>query len=154
MIIKDVHDIDGRAFPARRTTKNLVGGSSGIETGHFNLGYVELEPQGGQVPWHNHEQVEIYFILEGTGEMCVGEEMQTVEGGQLIFIPSNVYHQLTNTSDAPLTMMYCYAPASDVDHWRQELNGTLPKEGVDVPPLPAGAWPQCTDAPDEASSPD
>jgi len=154
MIIKDVHDIDGRAFPARRTTKNLVGGSSGIETGHFNLGYVELEPQGGQVPWHNHEQVEIYYILEGTGEMCVGEEMQTVEGGQLIFIPSNVYHQLTNTSDAPLTMMYCYAPASDVDHWRQELDGTLPKEGVDVPPLPAGAWPQCTDASDEASSPD
>jgi hypothetical protein len=41
-------------------------------------------------------------------------------------------------------MMYCYGPAGDVAHWRQELDGTLPKAGVDVPPLPAGANPQCT----------
>ena len=36
-------------------------------------------------------------------------------------------------------MMYCYGPAGDVAHWRQELDGTLPKAGVDAPPLPAGA---------------
>jgi mannose-6-phosphate isomerase-like protein (cupin superfamily) len=24
------------------------------------------------VPWHNQEQEEIYFIVEGTGEMCLG----------------------------------------------------------------------------------
>jgi len=151
MIIEDVRTIEGRTYPARRRTKNLVGGASAVQIEHFNLGYVELEPQGGQVPWHNHEQVEIYFILNGIGEMCVGEEIETVQSGQLVFIPSGVYHQLTNIAeDESLTMMYCYAPAGDVDHWRQELAGTLPREGVDVPPLPDGAWPQCTEAPDEA----
>jgi len=29
------------------------------------MGYVTLEPDGGQVPWHNQEQEEIYFVLEG-----------------------------------------------------------------------------------------
>jgi hypothetical protein len=41
-------------------------------------------------------------------------------------------------------MLYCYGPAGDVAHWRQELEGTLPKAGIDVPPLPPGAQPQCT----------
>jgi hypothetical protein len=29
-----------------------------------------------------------------------------------------------------------------VAHWRQELDGTLPRAGADAPPLPAGARPQ------------
>ena len=29
---------------------------------------------GAQVPWHNQDQEEIYFIVEGDGEMCLGEE--------------------------------------------------------------------------------
>lgn len=145
MIIEDLDDSDGRTFPARRTTKNLVGGDSAVQAEHFNLGYVELHPNGGQVPWHNHDQEEIYFILDGTGEMCVGDEIQTVHGGQVVYIPSNDYHQLTNVSDEPLTMMYCYAPAESVDHWWQELEGTLPEAGIDAPPLPEGAHSQCTE---------
>jgi hypothetical protein len=58
-----------------------------------------------------------------------------------------VFHQLTNVGSTPLRMMYCYGPAGDVAHWRQELEGTLPKAGVEAPPLPDGAWPQCTDKP-------
>jgi hypothetical protein len=55
-----------------------------------------------------------------------------------------VFHQLTNTGSTLLIMVYCYGPAGDVAHWRQELEGTLPKAGVEAPPLPAGARPQCT----------
>ncbi len=142
MDIVDLKEIEGRVFPARRRTRNLVGGPSAVQSEHFSLGYVVLEPQGGQVPWHNQTQDEIYLILEGTGEMCVGEERQMVQGGQMVFIPPNEYHQLTNTGETPLVMVYCYGPAGDVAHWRQELAGTLPRAGIDVPALPEGAWPQ------------
>ena len=54
---------------------------------------------------------------------------------------SRVYHQLTNIGETPLRLLYCYGPAGDVAHWRQELDGTLPKAGSDVPPLPPGAHP-------------
>jgi mannose-6-phosphate isomerase-like protein (cupin superfamily) len=111
------------------------------------MGYVTLQPKGGQVPWHNQEQEEIYFIVDGTGEMCLGEERQTLNAGQVVSIPEGVFHQLTNVGETPLQMIYCYGPAGDVAHWRQELEGTLPKAGVEAPPLPAGAWPQCTDKP-------
>ena len=142
MHIVDLNEMEGRTFPARRRTRNLVGGASSIQSEHFSLGYVVLEPQGGQVPWHNQTQDEIYFILEGTGEMCIGSERTTVRGGQTVFIPPGEYHQLTNVGEEPLTMIYCYGPAGDVAHWRQELAGTLPRAGVDVPSLPEGAWPQ------------
>lgn len=146
MIIADLKTIEGRHYPARRTTQNLVGGRSPIAADTFSMGYVVLEPEGGQVPWHNHEQEEIYFILEGTGEMCVGEERHPLTAGQAVYIPSEAYHQLTNLGAEPLVMIYCYGPAGDVAHWRQELAGTLPRAGVDAPPLPEGAHPQRTDA--------
>jgi mannose-6-phosphate isomerase-like protein (cupin superfamily) len=148
MIIADLNNIEGRTYPARRRTQNIVGGPSPIQATAFCMGMVTLEPQGGQVPWHNQEQEEVYCILEGTGEMCLGEERQTVTGGQTVWIPPGVFHQLTNLGDTPLKMLYCYGPAGDVAHWRQELSGTLPKAGVDVPPLPEGAQPQCTEKPE------
>lgn len=145
MIIADLEKTEGRTFPARRTTKNIAGGSSPIQTDNFSLGIVTLEPQGGQVPWHNHEQEEIYFILEGKGEMCLGSDRTEITSGQTVYIPSGTFHQLTNIEDTPLKFVYCYGPAGDVAHWRQELEGTLPKAGEDVPALPEGAWPQCTE---------
>ena len=144
MIVADLAEIVGRAYPARRRTQNLVGGLSPIQATNFSMGHVTLEPRGGQVPWHNQEQEEIYFVLEGTGEMCLGEEKQTVRAGQAVYIPPRVFHQLTNTGETAMRMIYCYGPAGDVAHWRQELDGTLPRAGVEAPALPAGAAPQCT----------
>ena len=147
MIVARLAEIEGRAYPARRRTQNLVGGASPIQTPSFAMGFVTLEPRGGQVPWHNQDQDEVYFLLEGTAEMCLGDERQTLRGGEAVYIPSGVFHQLTNIGDEPARMLYCYGPAGEVAHWRQELEGTLPRAGVDVPPLPDGAWPQCTHKP-------
>ncbi|MCL4844594.1 MAG: cupin domain-containing protein [Bryobacteraceae bacterium] len=149
MIIADLKEIAGRTYPARRRTQNLVGGPSPIQATAFAMGNVTLEPNGGQVPWHNQEQEEVYFIVEGTCEMCLGEERRIVSTGQAAFIPPGVFHQLTNIGDTPARMIYVYGPAGDVAHWRQELAGTLPKAGVEAPPLPEGAHPQCTEKPGE-----
>lgn len=147
MNIARLSEIAGRSYPARRRTHTLVGGASPIQAEHFSLGFVTLEPNGGQVPWHNHEQEEIYFVLEGTGEMCLGAERRILQGGEVVFIPPRIFHQLTNTGTEPLRMIYCYGPPGDVAHWRQELDGTLPRAGMEAPPLPEGAWPQCTSKP-------
>jgi mannose-6-phosphate isomerase-like protein (cupin superfamily) len=152
MILSDLQHIPGRTYPARRWTRNVVGGAAPIQAKNFAVGYVVLEPRGGQVPWHNQEQEEVYFVLEGTGEMCLGDERRTVTSGQAAYIPPGQFHQLTNIGDTPLTMMYVYGPAGEVAHWRQELEGTLPRAGVDVPALPAGAWPQCVEKPRPAGT--
>lgn len=148
MIIADLATIEGRVYPARRRTQNLVGGVSPVQAENFSMGFVTLEPDGGQVPWHNQEQEEVYFVLEGRGEMCLGEEKREVTGGQLVLIPPGVFHQMTNVGSTPLKMVYCYGPSGDVAHWKQELAGTLPRAGIEAPPLPEGACEQCTRKPD------
>jgi quercetin dioxygenase-like cupin family protein len=147
MILSDLSQIEGRRYPARRRTQNLVGGIAPIQARNFAIGYVTLDPGGGQVPWHNQEQEEVYILLEGEAEMCLGSERRILKAGQAAYIPPGVFHQMTNVGPAPAKMLYCYGPAGDVAHWRQELDGTLPKAGADAPPLPEGAQPQCTKKP-------
>ena len=149
MIIADLENIQGRRYPARRRTQNLVGGVSPIQAKHFAMGFVTLDPDGGQVPWHNQEQEEVYFIIEGIGEMCLGSEVMEMKAGQVVQIPPGVFHQMSNRGSTPLKMIYCYGPSGDVAHWKQELAGTLPRAGHEAPPLPPAArFPQCTDIPD------
>ncbi len=147
MILSDLAATEGRRYPARRLTQNLVGGVAPIQAKSFALGYVTLDPEGGQVPWHNQEQEEVYILLEGEAEMCLGEERRILKAGQAVHIPSGIFHQITNVGSTPAKMIYCYGPAGNVAHWKQELAGTLPKAGVEAPPLPPGARPQCTDKP-------
>jgi mannose-6-phosphate isomerase-like protein (cupin superfamily) len=146
--ISDLSEIAGQTYPAGRRTQNLVGGRAPIRAANFSMGYVTLQPGGGQVPWHSQDQEEVYFVVEGTGEMCLGEERQILRTGQAVYIPSGVFHQLSNIGRTPLVMVYVYGPAGDVAHWKQELAGTLPAAGVDAPPLPPGTQcPQCLDKP-------
>ena len=147
MIIADLGKIEGRRYPARRRTQNIVGGLSPIQAKNFAVGFVTLDPDGGQVPWHNQEQEEVYFVVEGTAEMCLGTERQVLTSGQAAYIPSGVFHQISNLGKTPLKMIYTYGPAGEVAHWKQELAGTLPRAGAEAPPLPAGAIPQCTEKP-------
>jgi mannose-6-phosphate isomerase-like protein (cupin superfamily) len=135
----DLGTLEGRRFPAGRRTRHIVGGLSPIQSSHFAMGLVTLDPDGGQVPWHNQGQEEVYLVLEGTGEMCLGDERTVLTSGQAVAIPPLVFHQITNVGQEPLRLIYCYGPAGDVAHWRQELDGTLPRAGVEAPPLPAGA---------------
>jgi quercetin dioxygenase-like cupin family protein len=147
MIIADLQQIEGRRYPARRRTQNVAGGVSPIQAKNFSLGYVTLDANGGQVPWHNQEQEEMYLVLEGNVEMCLGGERRVLTAGQAAYIPCGEFHQATNIGSTPARIIYCYGPAGDVAHWKQELSGTLPKAGVDAPCLPAGAAPQCTEKP-------
>ena len=73
MIIADLAKLPGGTFPARRWGRGLVGQlGQPIAAKGFSMGYSILEPKGGQVPWHNQEQEEVYFIVQGEGEICVG----------------------------------------------------------------------------------
>ncbi len=70
---------------------------------------VEIDIDGIQ-RIHNHFPEQIYFILEGFGQMTVGNETQTVEVGDCIFIPSNEPHGLVNGGNEKLIYFSVAAP--------------------------------------------
>ena len=123
MIISDLREIEGRQFPARRRTQPFAGAGTPIPTEKFSVGFVTFEPNGGQVPWHNQAQEEIYFVIEGKGEMCLGTERQTLKAGQAVYIPpgrissTHQHGRRTPENDLLLCRWLCCTPAAGNDRY-------------------------------------
>ena len=81
----------------------------------------EILPPGKTVPRHHHEVLEeIYYILQGSGEMTVGDETESVSSGDAIFIPKNQVHSLTNTGDEDMKLLLVCGPAFYFEDHRAE----------------------------------
>jgi mannose-6-phosphate isomerase-like protein (cupin superfamily) len=69
-------------------------------------------PPGARTTPHFHPQTEeIYYILEGTGRMTIGEDTKDVTPGDAIAIPPGQVHTIACTSESPLKFLCCCAPA-------------------------------------------
>jgi mannose-6-phosphate isomerase-like protein (cupin superfamily) len=68
-------------------------------------------PSGVSTTPHFHPKTEeIYYILEGSALMRIGDESRTVGPGDAIAIPPGRVHQITNTGDVILRFLCCCAP--------------------------------------------
>ena len=47
---------------------------------------------------HKHAHESLFFVLEGQGEVQVGENWRPIQGGDLAFVPRWIMHQTRNTS--------------------------------------------------------
>ncbi len=114
----DVHNIaDVPAF----TTKDgseirelLAHRNSCIEK--QSLAEARLSP-GQQTERHYHKLTEeIYYILEGNGEMVMGDaDQRLVTPGDAIAIPPGLMHTIKNNGDVVLKFLCCCAPAYEHD---------------------------------------
>ncbi len=60
-------------------------------------------PPGDKNTRHIHEDVEkVYYFLEGRGEVSCGPWSRTVEGGDFLFFPANIEHEIENTGDVDM----------------------------------------------------
>jgi len=68
-------------------------------------------PAGAATAAHYHSQTEeIYYILQGSGRMQVGEDSRTIGPGDAVAIPPGRRHQITNTGTELLRFLCCCAP--------------------------------------------
>jgi uncharacterized cupin superfamily protein len=83
-------------------------GDIGRRLGAQKLGYnvTVVPPRCGAFPLHNHRaNEEMFFIIEGAGELRVGSETHPLRAGDVICCPPGgpeSAHQIVNTSDAEL----------------------------------------------------
>lgn len=78
-----------------------------------NQSLAEARVAPGQITAaHFHPQTEeIYYLLEGEGEMRIGDVWQRVVAGDAIAIPPGAVHQIRNMGDQVLKFLCCCAPA-------------------------------------------
>lgn len=67
-----------------------------------------------EVKKHKHlTHAEHVFVLEGTGEMLLGDKTIPIKKGDLVFIPKNTVHALKVTSGVPVKVLSVQAPHFD-----------------------------------------
>jgi len=68
-------------------------------------------PPGAKTTAHYHRRTEeIYYILEGSAVMRIGQQTRDVNVGDAIAIPPGEEHQITNTGTKVLKFLCCCAP--------------------------------------------
>ncbi len=92
-----------RIFPFPGVTEPAWGGA-----------WVEV-PEGETSTAHHHDENEMFFIVEGGGEMRIGDETRRVGPGDTIFIPRFAEHDLTNDSDSRLLFLTVWWGGAEAD---------------------------------------
>ncbi len=65
------------------------------------LGVVEVDP-GNHTPLHRHKCEEVYYILEGEGEVEIEGERYEIKKGYGVFLPEGVRHRVFNKGESVL----------------------------------------------------
>lgn len=93
--------------------------------------------------WHRHVvSWELYFLLEGTGRMRVGERTITVPRYGSVLVAPSVLRQIFNDTPDESLWLIVSAPQEDMAAIRKDLSLIYPEDPKSLPPELGGrTWP-------------
>ncbi|KAH8172880.1 cupin domain-containing protein [Sarocladium implicatum] len=65
-------------------------------------------PANGSLALHKHAQAEMYYILDGSGEVEIGGERHKVTEGSMLWVPGDVEHGVFCGPDETLRWLYVF----------------------------------------------
>jgi len=100
-------------FDGYGTIRELAGVMTGLP--QLGLAWVEVDA-GALSPLHYHLKMsELYFVVEGRGEMWLDGEAFPVVAGQSVSIVPGVVHAIGNPGPGPLRFLVATSPSYDPD---------------------------------------
>ncbi|MDD2756428.1 MAG: cupin domain-containing protein, partial [Methanothrix sp.] len=81
----------------------------------YSIAHAILQPGATSLPHRLKTSTEVYFILEGEGEMHIDTELSLVRAGQAVLIPPGSWQYIQNTGDVILKFICLVSPP-----WRSE----------------------------------
>lgn len=98
-------------------------------------------PPGKNNEHHRHAHESLFAILEGEGEVLVGQHWSKVKKGDFAFVPRWIFHQSRNTSAAEDLVIFAITDfgftSAVLGNYDQRTR--LAKDGDDVTPTSDGA---------------
>ncbi len=114
MFIKDLKECEEIIAGDNTALRELLNPlTENIITG-YSLAHAKVKP-GEITHAHRLKSSEVYYILEGQGEMYIDSEKEKVFAGQVIYIPPNSTQRIKNTGIDNLVFLCIVDPA-----WRPE----------------------------------
>lgn len=81
----------------------------------YSIAHAVLQPGAASLPHRLKTSTEVYFILEGEGEMHIDAERSMLRAGQAVLILPGSWQYIRNTGDAALKILCLVSPS-----WRAE----------------------------------
>ena len=100
--------------------------ATGDETGgSFYLGETVIEPGFPGPPPHRHRRLhDMFYVLEGTLTLRLGDETLELAPGSFVCVPPGVVHTFSNPGDAPVRLLNFNTPAG-WEHYMRDLGAAL-----------------------------
>ena len=111
----------GRAYPMGRIS--AVFKADEAETADaYSISEWWLEPHTQGPGAHSHPEDDVFYVLEGTMSLLVGDEWVDAQKGSFVLIPGGMTHDFENRSDARAGVLNfsnsVFEPAmSDIRDW-------------------------------------
>ncbi|HEX8799394.1 MAG TPA: cupin domain-containing protein [Terriglobales bacterium] len=99
----------GPTFTMLGTTMRLI--ATAADTGGRYTVIEQVTPPGWGPPRHIHtREDEIFYILDGSYELHVGDERRTVSAGASMILPRNIPHGFRNVASTPSRLVFVITP--------------------------------------------
>ena len=82
---------------------------TGKENNQVTVRFVRVEISGQIIP-HTHDVMEVFYILEGEGEVIMGKDKKICKSGTCLIAPAGVKHSLKNIRDIPVLLLCVFTP--------------------------------------------
>lgn len=109
MIYKKLNDIPEFLAGDRTHLKEIIHPSNDHLALNFSLAQAYLKAEENSLP-HRLSHSETYYILAGQGEIYLDGKMQTIEKGDVIYVPENVEQYVKNVGEGDLTFLCIVSP--------------------------------------------
>ena len=69
------------------------------------VSYAKLQPRLSYKPHQHDHHEEVYYIINGTGKIKIGNEEARLRDGDIIYIPENTTHSIINDGEEMLRFL-------------------------------------------------
>ena len=124
---------NGRRYPMGRIT--AVFKADAAETqGRYSISEWWLEPKTQGPGAHSHPEDDIFFVMEGTMSVLVGEKWLEAPKGSFVLVPGGVTHDFENRGNSRAGVLNLSIPGG----FEQHMPGIV-KWFIEHPPKDTGA---------------
>jgi mannose-6-phosphate isomerase-like protein (cupin superfamily) len=115
-------------------SETVIKAGSDQTGGSFFLSETTLAPDFPGPPPHRHERLhDMFYVLEGTLTMRLGDETHELGPGSFVCVPPGVVHTFSNPSDHPVRMLNFNTPGG-WENYMRDL-GAATKSGPLTPEI-------------------
>jgi len=69
---------------------------------HWRVSMTKLHPRQSTTGHSHQEALEIYFVIEGKGQVRVGNKTSAIKAGDIVLVPRGKFHKVFNLTNREL----------------------------------------------------